>query len=202
MYVSHPTLVLGLHGCDEEVGRALVNGTIPLKESTNDHDWLGPGMYFWENNLQRAKDWASKGNPSSSIKTPFVVGAVIDLGECFDLLNQAYIDMLADNYQLYIDTLQSTGFPVPTNHLGPDRLVRRLDCGLFNFLWNRLRDPSLPRELITEFDSVRAAFIEGDELYPTAGFRKQNHIQIAIRNPNCIKGYFIPRDRDTSFKRV
>jgi len=48
----------------------------------------------------------------------------------------------------------------------------------------------------TPFDSVRGAFWEGEPLYPHAGFRKQNHIQLCIRNPNCIKGYFRVRDPD------
>jgi hypothetical protein len=43
------------------------------------------------------------------------------------------------------------------------------------------------------FDSVRGVFFEGEDLYQNAGFKSKNHIQIAIRNPNCIKGYFIPR---------
>lgn len=36
-------------------------------------------------------------------------------------------------------------------------------------------------------------FCEGQELYPNAGFREKNHIQICVCNPNCIKGYFLPR---------
>ena len=44
------------------------------------------------------------------------------------------------------------------------------------------------------FDSVRAAFWEGKELYPNAGFKTQNHIQLSIINPNCIKGIFLPRE--------
>jgi len=42
------------------------------------------------------------------------------------------------------------------------------------------------------YDSVRGVFVEGNELYPTAGFRDKNHIQIAIKNPECIKGFFLP----------
>jgi hypothetical protein len=34
---------------------------------------------------------------------------------------------------------------------------------------------------------------EGDELYAGAGFLDKTHIQIAIRNPNMIKGFFLPR---------
>ena len=33
-------------------------------------------------------------------------------------------------------------------------------------------------------------YFEGDALYPGAGFRRKNHIQIAVRSVHCIKGYF------------
>ena len=52
----------------------------------------------------------------------------------------------------------------------------------------------LAREEGIYFDSVRAAFIEGEPLYPGSMFRKQNHIQIVVINPNCIKGIFLPRE--------
>lgn len=45
-----------------------------------------------------------------------------------------------------------------------------------------------------EYDSVRGVFFEGNDLYKNAGFKEKNHIQIAVRNQNCIKGFFIPRD--------
>ena len=46
-----------------------------------------------------------------------------------------------------------------------------------------------------QFDSVRAAFWEGEELYLNAGFKTHNHIQLCIINPDCIKGIFLPRER-------
>ena len=48
----------------------------------------------------------------------------------------------------------------------------------------------------SEYDSVRGVFFEGSDLYENAGFKEKNHIQIAIRNQNCIKGFFIPREFD------
>jgi hypothetical protein len=51
-------------------------------------------------------------------------------------------------------------------------------------------------------DSVRGMFPEGEELYPTARFQKQNHIQICVVNPNCILGYFRPMKYNNWYKRV
>jgi hypothetical protein len=42
------------------------------------------------------------------------------------------------------------------------------------------------------FDTVRAAFIEGPPLYENAGFHEQTHIQICVRGPQQIMGYFRP----------
>jgi hypothetical protein len=32
--------------------------------------------------------------------------------------------------------------------------------------------------------------VEGDPVYPAAGFCEKTHIQIAVRNPSLIKGVF------------
>ncbi|MGA7236293.1 MAG: hypothetical protein WBY44_11470 [Bryobacteraceae bacterium] len=39
-------------------------------------------------------------------------------------------------------------------------------------------------------DTFRGVFIEGEPLYPGAGFYAKTHVQIVVRNPNCIKGVF------------
>jgi hypothetical protein len=43
------------------------------------------------------------------------------------------------------------------------------------------------------FDSARGVFTEGGPAYPGAGILEKSHIQICIRNSNCIKGFFLPR---------
>src|SRR5690606_4350330 len=57
-------------------------------------------------------------------------------------------------------------------------------------------------ESLREFDSVRGVFWEGAELYPNAGFREKDHIQLCIRNPNCIKGYFYPIKINTDYYQL
>ena len=43
------------------------------------------------------------------------------------------------------------------------------------------------------FDTVRSAFQEGEDAYPGATFSSRLHIQVCVRNLNCIKGFFLPR---------
>lgn len=54
MYRILPHFVLGYHGCDETVAQAVIAGHARLRPSENSYDWLGHGMYFWENNPARA----------------------------------------------------------------------------------------------------------------------------------------------------
>jgi hypothetical protein len=70
-----------------------------------------------------------------------------------------------------------------------DFIIRNLDCAVIQSI--HAFEKSKPNR--RPYDSVRGVFWEGAELYPNAGFKEKNHIQICIRNPNCIKGLFIPR---------
>jgi hypothetical protein len=40
------------------------------------------------------------------------------------------------------------------------------------------------------FDTVKGIFQEGAPIYQEAGFREKTHIQICVRDPECIKGVF------------
>lgn len=193
MYSSKPAYVFGFHGLDKTVGLSILNNQDYLKHSNNAYDWLGHGVYFWENNYERAKQYAEQDSKrkNSSIKTPFVIGAILDLGYCLDLLDQKWLDFLAFAYDSLKFSNESLGKELPTNQpFGAndfDFKKRELDCAVIRYA-HELADKEG-----YSFDSVRAAFWEGEELYPGAGFRTHNHIQIAVINPNCIKGIFLPR---------
>ena len=81
MYEKLPNLVIGFHGCSRETYDKVIHQNQALKASENTYDWLGHGIYFWEQNLKRAKDWARRRYG----KEAAVVGAVIDLGNCLNL---------------------------------------------------------------------------------------------------------------------
>ena len=44
-------------------------------------------------------------------------------------------------------------------------------------------------------NSVKGVFVEGDPIYETAGFYEKTHIQICVRNADCIKGVFRVTDK-------
>lgn len=74
MYSKLPNLVLGFHGCHKDVFDSVVKGGQHLKRSENEYDWLGNGIYFWENSPERALDWAKSRYKDEAC----VVGAVIE----------------------------------------------------------------------------------------------------------------------------
>ncbi len=49
MYDVRPNLIIGFHGCDADVAYSLLNTPDTVKISREPYDWLGHGMYFWEN---------------------------------------------------------------------------------------------------------------------------------------------------------
>ena len=75
-----------------------------------------------------------------------------------------------------------------------DLLLRHLDCAVIEY-----EHAINEMAKVKSFDSVRGVFVEGSDLFPDSGIKEKNHIQICVRNPNCIKGYFLPRMRDENY---
>ena len=53
MYSILPNLVIAFHGCDEETFEKVLYHHEDLKPSNNSYDWLGNGIYFWEDSVDR-----------------------------------------------------------------------------------------------------------------------------------------------------
>lgn len=159
-----------------------------FNQSNNSYDWLGTGVYFWENDPLRAFEFA---RDIKRCKDPFVLGTILDLGYCLDLTCRNNIQQLAATWNTIVKPIYESG-NLKENKPGKrgengELMLRFLDRYVIETLheFNRERG-------YEQYDSVRAGFWEGDELYPTAGFREKNHIQICIRNMECILGAFLP----------
>ncbi|MCC5851158.1 MAG: hypothetical protein JJU29_23960 [Verrucomicrobia bacterium] len=75
----------------------------------------------------------------------------------------------------------------PSHPQDKDAALRVLDCAMMNWALSEAE-----KETGTCFDTVRGVFQEGEPAFPNSYIREKSHIQIAVRNPACILGYFLP----------
>ena len=186
----HHRLVVGYHGCERELGESVLLGRAHLPPSANDYDWLGGGVYFWEHGFRRAVEWAQQNR-----RDPFVLGAYVQLGRCLDLTDTWATASLGSVFERLRTMLANQGLTLPVNRVGRgaargDRLIRNLDCAVINLL-NEIEDLT---NACTYYQAVRGVFEEGAEAFPGACVRTRTHIQLAVRDPACILGYFLPAE--------
>ncbi|MFM9961639.1 MAG: hypothetical protein ACKV2Q_10475 [Planctomycetaceae bacterium] len=88
---------MGYHGAKvgdaADHGKRLLLGEVGIEEwkpSENAYDWLGEGIYFWEHSPERARRWAGEDG--------IVIGAVIQLGNCLDLTDLRYTQLLRQSF--------------------------------------------------------------------------------------------------------
>lgn len=179
------SFILGYHGCRSEVAERLLAGG-EFQPSKNDYDWLGPGIYFWQSNPERALSFArEKRKRERAHWKAAVVGAVVELGYCLDLTTDAGIAAVRDAHAVFAALARESGAEVPRNSGGRDLLLRHLDCAVIR----TLHDIRQQHEL-APFDSVAGVFVEGQPAYEGAGISSKTHIQICVRRPELIKGVF------------
>ena len=211
LYNANPSLVIGFHGCDEKTRDKLLTNPNEVKISKEKFDWLGNGMYFWENNYKRALQWAKDKQKRGTIEKPAVIGAVLQLNYCCDFLDSEFIDTLNQYYKLMEAAYASAELPLPINKDLPsdehkDKILRELDCAVIEFMHTEIQrrvKEDLQAKGYSDykvFDSVKGVFTEGGKAFVGSGLSAKSHIQICVRNMNCIKGFFLPRKEIDFFK--
>src|SRR6185503_9763134 len=89
-FLQYDRTIIAYHGTTRELADHLVRGEA-FEDSDTEDEWLGTGVYFWEHAPKQAWHW------TTSIRRhqrPAVVGAVIRLGNCFDLCDAGNIALL------------------------------------------------------------------------------------------------------------
>jgi hypothetical protein len=174
-YADYHRTVVGFHGTFADAAERLVAGE-PFQASDQDNEWFGKGVYFWEYAPKQAWWWARK---FKRFDHPAVVGAMIRLGNCFDLLDPENVKVLRTVHGKLVSRFQLKGGDVPTN----ERQHRNLDCAVFNCLYEEAADADTP------IDTARAVYV------PTSGKKRflrgswiyeEAHIQICVRNQKNI----------------
>ena len=189
------SFVLGYHGCDRTVAQKAVTEGASILQSDRDYDWLGPGAYFWESDPKRALEWAEWKRDRGEYKEPAVVGAVIDLRHCLDLVSRDDIELLRAAHRSFKRVQTTAGLPMPTNRnpkgaTDKDRVLRFLDCAVLRHLHQIIDQIAIDDPTFATFDTVRGMFVEGGKAFSGSGLYRKSHVQIAVRNQACIKGVF------------
>lgn len=179
MAYHQPFQITGFHSCDKEVGMRIIRGEDKLIKSENSWDWLGPGVCFWEQNPYRALQYAiecayGKQKNNGSIKTPFVIGAIIELGNCLNLIEPNSIGIVKQAYRELHDTFKTTNVTMPVNK-SPNRA---LDCAVIRYVHQSNVDQGF-----SAYDTIRSPFQEGGPIYEGSNFTARLHIEICVLNP-------------------
>jgi hypothetical protein len=165
-------IVYGYHGTSSEASDLILREGFLV--SRNPYDWLGDGVYFFQDALHRAWEWASERHGNAGA----VIGAEISLVDCMDLLDLGWSPVISDAYDSYLRNLRNSGQGVPVQ----SRRAHRMDREVINYTVGVLGENGI------RIACVRAAFAEGRPVYPDSAIYDRTHIQIAVRDiESCIR---------------
>jgi hypothetical protein len=167
----------GYHGTSRSRAETIL--TEGFRPSTNGYDWLGTGVYFWQDAPNHARYWARQNYPQE----PVVIKSRLRLDStCIDLLDMPHIDnpnFWADSYNEFLGMYRRAGRSLPTQN--PDIPGKRyLDCSFLDYLINS----------VFGFDprgAIRSAFIEGERIFPNSAIFDRSHVQISIIDLSLIE---------------
>ncbi len=101
------------------------------------------------------------------------------MGNCFDLLDPGNVAVLRAYLEQMLADMAANTIKPPVNV----RTHRKLDCALFNHVYNDLEESQRP------LDTARGVYV------PTSGLKRickgswiseETHIQVCVRNPKSI----------------
>lgn len=161
---------IGYHGTSDAAARRILSSGFEV--SRNDYDWLGDGAYFFQDAPVRAMEWARQRFGDDAA----VIGAEIDLRDCVDLLDAKWNGVVRESYTDLAARVKAGAQPLPRQTRGAHRLDREVI--------NRMVAVLQSRGVVVRV--VRAAFVEGDPLFPGSALWSQSHIQVAVRDPAAI----------------
>lgn len=174
-YRDYNRTIVAYHGTTVEVADRLVNGE-PFDDSERPYDWLGRGVYFWEYAPKQAWWWTRERRRNEA---PAVVGAMIRLGSCLDLLDPVNVRFLRGVYEDMILKWGEGDEPPPKNV----KSKRSLDCAVLNWVYERSDRAGTPietsRGVYVPTNSVNRVW-RGSWIY------EQAHIQVCVRKQENI----------------
>lgn len=131
-----------------------------ITPSCNSSNWLGNGVYFWENDASRAELWQLQKSKGLILECDIDTRNLLNLLEHSNEAQQFFSDAHTRSMK-YKNTILN------------NRATQRfdLDCKIFN---------TLPRDIKTEFAGIRMAFFLGDSVSEDGNLFTDQHIQICL----------------------
>lgn len=174
-FSAYDRIVIGYHGTDEASAERLVHGE-EFAASDRDNEWFGRGVYFWEHAPKQAWWWSKSVRKA---KKPAVVGALIRLGNCLDLLDSENVTILKAFKNSLELSLAEESIALPQNN----RKDMRLDCTVFNAFYAASDVAERP------IDTARAVYVPTGtkkRIWEKSWINEQSHLQLCVRNPRSI----------------
>jgi hypothetical protein len=164
--------VVGYHGTSQDAAADILKSG--FRPSRNDYDWLGDGIYFFEDSAERAWAWARELFGAEAA----VVGAEIELKDCMDLKQPSWAKLLNELYNEFLADLKALGQDPPVQRPGSG--AHRLDRAVINYAAGVLGEEGFA------IRTVRGVFAEGAPAFPGSHVYDLSHVQIAVRDEALI----------------
>ena len=178
--MDNADLVRGYHGTSIGAANSILQEGFRI--SRNEYDWLGDGVYFFQDAPARAWEWATRRHGSDAT----VIGSLIRLEDGIDLLDIRWSQVLIEAYDSFRAQLKRTNQLVPIQRPG----AHRLDRAVINYTVGDLAEHGI------KIRGVRAAFSEGDPVFPESAIFNRSHVQIAVRDTTLIENSWLEENEE------
>lgn len=188
VFEDYHRTIIGYHGTRLATAQQIVSHQRSFQRSENDDDWLGHGIYFWEYAPQRAWAWAAQRYKQGTDVA--VLGAMIRLGNCLDLLEPANAQRVKKYYQRLRKDMEAAGKNLPRNF----NSKKRLDCAVFQYAAWMFEQEEEP------LDTIRGVYVPTSSkrrLWEKSWLYEEAHIQLCVRNPRAILGTWLLKPLST-----
>jgi hypothetical protein len=170
--IGDPLHAIGYHGTSRSVAQVVLRDG--FRVSRNVYDWLGDGVYFFQDAPNRAREWAAQRHGSDGV----VIRSVIRLDDCLDLLDIQWNTFLGAAYTSFVDSYRASGRSLPRQTAG----AHRLDREVVNHAVALLAGQGS-----MTVRAVRGVFAEGVPVFPDSAILSRAHVQIAVRDASLIE---------------
>lgn len=172
---EEPIEIFGYHGTSRESAEQILRDGFEIRSKP--WDWLGDGVYFWQDAPRRAslwgEEWTTGGARSAEVS---VVKARLSLEDCIDLLDVGWNEVLEETVGLFQERLLRSGRKLENKSRGR----HMWDAAFFNFLVGQLESSGI------KVGSIRAAIAEGKALQRGSPIQYRSHVQVAVRDLSLI----------------